>query len=218
MISAAALLDIVFPRNCCGCSRVGAWLCPTCSVTIQQPLQQWFTGLSLASLLTLGPYAAPAMQQSIRTMKFHRIPDLATMFGNMLSSAFHAQGTEHRNGIVIPIPLHRRRRRLRGFDQTAIIAQAFADRLGMPCYSRVLVRHRATRPQASLAPTQRQHNVSGSFQHTALSLSQALPKDATIFLVDDVVTSGATMLSAAAVLASDHPHAIHGIAVARASE
>lgn len=99
--------------------------------------------------------------------------------------------------VVVPVPLHRTRRRERGFDQAAWLAGRIADRWGWPLGSAVLVRERATRPQGDPRTTSRERNVEGAFQVAA---EGALVRGRSVLLIDDVFTTGATLRACAAVL------------------
>ena len=94
---------------------------------------------------------------------------------------------------LIPVPLARRRERLRGYNQSERLAVALGARLGLPVRTDVLRRTRATRTQTALTPDARRANVAGAF---AASRARKLRT----VLVDDVFTTGATLLAAAEAL------------------
>lgn len=93
--------------------------------------------------------------------------------------------------LLIPVPLHRRRRRGRGYNQAALLSRRVAGRLGLPCDDRILVRCRHTKSQTRLAEAERDRNVRGAFRiATELSIHGRH-----VILVDDLVTSGSTVRS-----------------------
>jgi ComF family protein len=96
---------------------------------------------------------------------------------------------------VVPIPLHAERLRQRGYNQAALISQAFCQRTGLRHWPEALVRVRATAAQHELNPLQRQHNLAGAF---ALKQVPATP----VLLVDDIYTTGSTVQAAQQVLAA----------------
>lgn len=105
-------------------------------------------------------------------------------------------GGEFRRAVLVPIPLHRSRRRQRGFDQARWLAEQVGARLGLRVAAGVLVRTRATLPQGDPRVTSREANVGG-----ALQLARPAPvRGRSVILVDDVLTSGATAREAAAAL------------------
>jgi ComF family protein len=98
-------------------------------------------------------------------------------------------------GAIVPAPLHRVRRRERGYDQAEALARAFALRSGAPLV-RALARTRATRQQARLGAAERATNLAGAFRVVA----PAEIAGRRLALVDDVVTTGATVAAAAEAL------------------
>lgn len=98
--------------------------------------------------------------------------------------------------LIIPVPLHPRRLRWRGFNQSALLARALAAHSGRPVALHALARARATPPQVGLGERQRRRNVARAF-----SVRDARPlRDRRVLLVDDVMTTGATVNECARVL------------------
>ncbi len=100
--------------------------------------------------------------------------------------------------LLIPVPLHRRRLRQRGFNQAALLAQAVSRTSGWPVVE-ALKRTRSTPTQTALDRTQRTRNLSGAFQ-IAPACDPPLFVEKSVVLVDDVVTTGATAHECASVL------------------
>ena len=121
--------------------------------------------------------------------KFHG--DLAA--GRVLSGLMiEAFASLPRPDAIVPIPLHRARLRERGFDQALELARPLANALGIPLLDSVLVRDVATHPQSRLDAADRRYNVEDAFD---VRSGSDLP--AHVVLVDDVMTTGATLHSAA---------------------
>lgn len=99
---------------------------------------------------------------------------------------------------LIPVPLAAARRRERGFNQSTLLATALAPQWAVPVWDDVLVRERATRAQARLTPGERLRNVAGAFR--AAAGARARLEGAHVVLVDDVVTTAATLDACAAAL------------------
>ena len=104
---------------------------------------------------------------------------------------------EERAGIV-PIPLASARKRERGYNQSELIARGLSRRWRIPVWDGVVVRSRETGSQTRLTPEQRQGNVAGSFEIRGGKLDSL--EGAHVVLVDDVVTTGATLNECAKVL------------------
>lgn len=105
--------------------------------------------------------------------------------------------SEERSGMV-PVPLATARTRERGYNQSALLALGLAESWGIPVWSDVLVRSRATRSQTELTPEERVGNVAGSFQLVDRTRDRIRGRH--IVLVDDVVTTAATLNECARVL------------------
>ena len=99
---------------------------------------------------------------------------------------------------VVPIPLAASRARERGYNQSELLAQALAKCWAVPVWSDVVIRSRATRSQTELTPEQRVGNVAGSFQLVDSGRGRFQGKH--VVLVDDVVTTAATLNECARVL------------------
>ena len=116
--------------------------------------------------------------------------------------------------VVVPVPVHAERERQRGYDQAALIAAVAARHLRLPV-DRALERGRATVPQFELGRDQRAANVHGAFRLRADARHGAAILDRWVLLVDDVVTTGATLAACASVLEAAGARAVSAIAVAR---
>src|SRR5690606_25479155 len=124
--------------------------------------------------------------------KFHR--DLAA--GRLLAEAMAARFAPlPRPGALLPVPLHRGRLRRRGYDQALELARPLARALDLPLLPGALRRVRATRPQSELDAAARARNLRGAF-----AVEAGTPLPAHVALVDDVMTTGATLHAAALAL------------------
>jgi ComF family protein len=157
-------------------------------------------------------YHEGALRDAIHALKYQGRRRVARPLGDLL--AHHLQKWAVSADVVVPVPLHTDRRRQRGFNQAELLAMRCASQLGVAHLPKALVRLRPTRPQVGLSAEERRANVAQAFvpgrQATVSRLSGKR-----IVLVDDVTTTGSTLSAAAVVLASFHPEAIIGVALAR---
>jgi ComF family protein len=119
---------------------------------------------------------------------------------------------------VVPVPLHRDRRRERGYNQAEALARGLMVELGkgkrgVELDSRCLQKILATPPQTGLSPAERRENVRGAF---AVSDAHSL-KDQAVVLIDDVMTTGATLSACARVLKAAGARRVVALTLARAT-
>ena len=143
-----------------------------------------------------------ALRKAIIALKFYGRKRLAQPLGDMLTE-FVRRPRPSAAGIapdavdiVVPVPLHQRRERWRGYNQALLLAQRLAAGIARPLRPDVLVRSRETKPQIDLAPRQRRTNVRGAFE---VALPEAIAGRA-VLLIDDVFTTGNTLSECARVL------------------
>ena len=110
--------------------------------------------------------------------------------------------------IIVPVPLHSSRLKSRGYNQSQLLADHLGNTFGLPVVSEVLVRIRPTPSQTSLNREQRLENVAGAFQANHMDLL----KDKHVLLVDDVITTGATLNECTKTLLKAGAKNVHAVA------
>ena len=211
------ILDFFYPPRCAFCrtllrTRTDLWVCPHCRETLQRltPGEQRrdvpHTGLVLAPLRYEG-----AVRESLLRYKFGGLTAYAGVYGEFLAKCIDENGISCDS--ITWVPLSRRRLRQRGYDQARLIAEELAKRLGLPCEC-YLVKRRHTRPQSGISSREkRKANAAGAYA----VLDAERVKGKRILLVDDIVTTGATLASCAGVLADAGCAAVFGAAAATRS-
>lgn len=186
----SALVDEPFPT----CPRCAATVGPHSDVSDGCPACRDRT-LKFASAIRLGPYAGKLQEAILRT-KHSAGEGVAEMLGRTFAeervTSFRDAGIE----LVVPVPLHWRSRWSRGFNQAERIAEEVADAIGVKCCSNTLRRVKATPQHAQSSASARWENIRGAFA----AGSRASLTGRTVLLVDDVMTTGATVAEAARVL------------------
>ena len=170
-------------------------------------------------IVTLSPYHAPGVEDAIRALKYDGNARAATLLADALADFLreeiaHVRSMSPRPILLVPMPLHRSRKRERGFNQIervlARLPGEFHDGTLSRVETRGLFRTRATRQQTTLSRTERLQNVRGAF-----SADRTRITGAHLFLIDDVCTTGAT-LSACVHAAEEAGARVSAIALARA--
>ena len=183
---------------CPACMRALPWnrcACPSCAIPLPAPAVACGTCLQRPPPLTLVHaacvYASP-LDRLLPRFKFHH--DLAA--GRLLAQLMaEACVVVPRPDALVPIPLHRARLRQRGYDQALELAKPLAHALQLPLLDDLLLRTRATAPQSELDAVARRRNLRNAF---AVRSHRPLP--AHVVLVDDVMTTGATLHAAGQAL------------------
>lgn len=157
-------------------------------------------------------YDQPAVQALVRDLKFRGLRDAAQPLGEWLAAyASILPARLRENAVLVPIPLSGRRERSRGFNQSVLIAEVVAGKLGLGLNAELLRRQKHSAPQSDLRSTEeRKNNVRGCFS------AGEKARDKSIILIDDVVTSGSTLREAALALRAAGAKQVLALAAARA--
>lgn len=138
------------------------------------------------------PYA-PEIRTIIHGLKYHERTRTAERLRPLLRESLRRSGLS-KPAAVVPVPLHATRKRERGYNQSEVLAKMVADLLQVPLRTDLVLRRRPTRSQTRLNRWQRQLNVAGAFQRQPVTSAPS-----SILLVDDVLTTGATLEAVAAL-------------------
>ena len=223
----------LFPVYCVGCDAYGTALCDDC-LTLLPPYPQHCPHCAEASELGLactthqktttldGLYAAtiyrtPLMDYLVHALKYQFAYTLAPRLGKFIASRLHPMLP--RPDVVVAVPLHSRRLRWRGFNQAELLAQSIREHFGLrETDTEKILRTKYTKPQAkTVDKEERLRNLSGAFSHTGESGStEKLPlAGQTVWLVDDVATTGATLAECARALRAAGARYVYGIVLCR---
>jgi ComF family protein len=213
-----ALLDLLIPPVCPGCRLEGTSLCEACGAAIQRRVREPAgvpLGLPAAlphALLQVewcAVYSGPT-RAAIAALKYGGERRLVTPLATALAErwTFAAAGGD----LVAWVPVHPSRRRERGFDQAELLARAMAVQIGLPVLG-CLERRRRTVAQHRLGQLQRADNLAGAFE--VPSAAQARVEGRWVVVVDDILTTGATLSSCAAALLEAGAGAVSAITLAR---
>jgi ComF family protein len=195
--------NVVFPAYCHSCNRIadeGQWaplLCGECSDNFPHCDQVVAVPRPLDGGHALSRFEGPA-KDLIVSLKYKGLLRAGGAIGARMAIAPEARLWLQRSELIVPMPLHWRRRWSRGHNQAMTLARGMVKHgvWGRACP--VLARVRATRPQVGLGRRFRMANVSGAFAVKKRAVARV--QGARVLLVDDVVTTGATAAAAAVAL------------------
>lgn len=205
------LLDILFPIECLGCRKEGEWLCDECLKKIK-PDKHSLCGTSLDRIFTFYSYDNELLKQTIHLLKYKFIEDLVEPLGKLFIAEIDKVNKQFGKEVVlIPVPLHKKRFLERGFNQAALLSCKLAESFGWPVENKVMERTRFTVPQVELEEKARYENIRGAF-----AVKDCLKiNNKKIVLIDDVLTTGATMEECAKVLKEGGAKEVWGVALAK---
>jgi ComF family protein len=159
---------------------------------------------------SLGPYEG-SLRTAIHEFKYRSRRRVATRLAAELLASEAGAAVLGGAQVLVPVPLHPRRRRERGFNQAELLAAELAAGTGLEVAAGALVRRKDTAPQAGLSAAQRRENVSGAFAVR----KRAQIADRVVVVVDDVFTTGATALACARALREGGACEVRLLAAAR---
>jgi len=235
------LIDIIYPPRCIICSRFLSadeippslyHLCNNCLAGLTPITHPICTICGLPFPTTIGPdhlcenclrkrpwydflrspylYSGPFMG-SIQRFKYHSETHLTSSLGQLLSSFAREWMSNLKDFLIVPVPLHRRRLRERGFNQSLLLARVLASDLGNQLDYLSLIRKRYTSPQTGLKKEERRKNVKDAF---SIIYPEAV-KHKKILLVDDVFTTGHTLNECAKTLKKSRAATVICLTLAR---
>lgn len=205
------ILNLLFPRRCLGCGKIGRYFCSKCVLKINRidlnktiyPVRR--SQDSLDGVISFFHYRG-IIRQAIKTLKYRLVTDLAKELVDLISLSSFSKAS-----VLVPIPLHSARLRSRGFNQAEVLGSLIANKLNIPIESNLLKRVKNTQPQAEVKNrVDRLKNIGQAF---AVDQIKQYPKR--VILFDDVFTTGATMRGAASALKQAGVKYVWGMTIAR---
>lgn len=203
------LLDLVYPRRCPICDSVLAYgetgvckkhqtlpfvkapYCMKCGKELEEEEEYCSDCQRHTRSFVRGypvfNYAEP-IKSSILAVKYHNKREYLDYYGAMLAKRIEPELSGlHLSGLV-PVPIHKSKKRERGFNQAELLANVVGKTLGLPVYRELLFRMHDTIPQKELSPAERTNNI-----RQALQTGMVVPDCKNVLLVDDIYTTGATV-------------------------
>jgi len=235
------ILDMIFPIHCIACDKIGAWICdecfrkiilkneqvcPLCKKSFTANGETCFScryesdidGVLVASFYRKDK-AKTILAKLIHYYKYRFISDINLPLGKILEKSILLSSLKLPD-IIVPVPLHHRRLRWRGFNQSQLLAHYLGINLTpgleIPVFKNIILRNRYTLPQMQVKNRlDRKNNVKGAFIFNKKEFHSKQIKDKNILLVDDIITTGSTLFECAKVLKKNGAKKAYAIVLAR---
>jgi len=219
-------LDLLFPQWCVGCGKEGDFICHSCRRSLPQiipPLcprcgKPQPNGILCPSCVGWGaridgirsPFRFDGvMRQAIHQLKYRNLRALAAPLAKLLNDYLSTNPVP--GEVLVPVPLHQKRLRERGYNQSSLLAQELGKLTRLLVVDDCLIRQRHAPPQARTSTVdERRSNVADAF-----TCRDSRLRDRQVLLIDDVSTSGATLDACAAALKAAGATSVWGLVLAR---
>ncbi len=223
------MINLLFPRRCPVCGEIvqpfGQLICPGCVKELSpvQPPVCKKCGKEVESSTIEYCYDCTrhtrafrqnfallnyneAASRSMSAIKYKGRREYLDFYSQAACRRFQRAIRRISPDVMVPVPIHRSRRRVRGFNQAELLARGIGRQLGIPVCPKGLQRAKKTLPQKELNPQERLKNLQQAF------VPGVLPREArTVLLVDDIYTTGSTMEACACALKSMGVENVYGL-------
>ncbi len=226
----SGVLDLVYPPFCLVCKEPDqSYLCPKCIeqiITLERPFcnkcgipcdpthyycpecqQREF---HFDSACSAGVFDG-VLRDAIHALKFSNHIVMAQPLGELMARCFTETRLAGKVDVAVPIPIHRSRLLERGFNQSEELARVLCERVSLPLETRAIVKTKKTKDQVDLPEDRRFANLEGSFFVTSPNAIAGKR----VLLIDDVMTTGATLNEAAKTLREAGASAVFGYTLSR---
>ncbi|MBP5677448.1 MAG: ComF family protein [Bacteroidales bacterium] len=207
------LLQVLFPSTCASCNDVlvrgERQICMNCLANLSlthystmphNPVEELLMAqFDLTKATAICHFQKEStVQHVVHAMKFHGNTELCRLMGRQMGLSLLSSGRFDDVDVLVPVPLHWRRRLKRGYNQSLLLCRGIAEVFHREVCNNAVVRHRYTHQQSLQNSHKRAYNVQGAFSVRKAKLLEGRH----VLLVDDVITTGATISACAKVLSS----------------
>lgn len=220
------LVDFFFPRRCVGCGKIGDFLCAGCRQKLPRLLRPfcqkcgkpessgglcpacWGQETAIDGIRSVFRFEG-VVRQAIHELKYRNLKAISGCLATLMDN--YLQDNQVQGEVLVPIPLHLRRLRERGYNQSSLLARELGKLIALPVIDDGLHRLKDSLPQARTTTVEeRRRNVANAFACRDEKLSRR-----SVILIDDVCTSGATLEACAKALKGAGAVSVWGLTLAR---
>lgn len=221
---ANTIFDFILPRFCCSCKTKlptnQDTMCESCiskiqrstSARLQREFDRKFSDKKIISNF-YSPFVFEKdkeLQHAIHSLKYAKKFPVGIFLGKFLASEIKISRPDWKLDLIIPIPLHHLKKAERGYNQSYYIAKGVSKILKVKASERIVKRVKYTESQTTMTLTERQENISEAFKIR----NKNSVKDKTILLIDDVITTGATISECGKILLEAGANKIYAASIA----
>ncbi len=226
-----ALVDLLFPKRCLQCGRSGTYICTNCIAKVklakqlciecQKPAIDGITHVGCLKPFGLNGVLAGyeyrgVIKRVVKSIKYRFATDMAEevagLLVNQLQDGINALPE---NSLIIPVPLHERRQRWRGFNQAEELGRIIARKMGWRFHPSLMLRTKYTIPQVELKGDNRRSNIKRAFGLNP-RYQKSINNHQSLIVFDDVVTTGATIREVCKVIKHYNKSlSVWGLSIAR---
>ena len=221
---ARSTLELVFPIHCSGCGREGAFICEPCADGLERltapycricaaprvaGVCRWCGQHPRAFDSLRSPYLFEGpVRDAIHALKYRGVRASAGTLAGLMAT--YLERNPVAADVLVPAPLHPRRLRSRGYNQSALLARGLGEAMALPVREDLLARTANARPQVEVQSREDRHaNVAGNFASTGDATGL------TVLLIDDVATTGSTLSECARALRDAGAAQVYALTLAR---
>jgi ComF family protein len=201
------LLDLLFPPRCVGCGRVDTRWCERCAAELAgEPVYPIMKEIRPDFIVAAAGNHTGKVRLAIHALKYEAQPEQASGLAHRLHTRLETQNWTI--DMLIPVPLHPKREAKRGYNQTNLLVEQLAQQSTLPWSTTAIRRLRDTQSQVGLSMTERQANMQAAFSGDPAQLAGQ-----NILIVDDVTTTGSTLIGCADAALNAGAQAVYGLTI-----
>lgn len=221
------VLDLFVPPRCVVCKQVGTWLCDRCAPKIplfDAPIcprcgrpedTRRLCAACRVTPLHVSPIRAAFLfkgeiRDVIHALKYRGAQDILNPLAERIAESWRYHNMQ--SDVLVPVPLHAKRKAKRGYNQAVLVAKVVGRQVGLPVVTEALLRVRDTASQTRLNRDERKQNVDAAFECVTCAPFNAKR----VTLIDDVATTGATLDACATALLACGAQSVNAFTLARA--
>lgn len=210
------LLHLVFPEECLVCENEltasDQHLCSICRAELirtnfelfeeETPMDKLFWGRTKVEFTYAHLFfkKGSSSQKILFSLKYRNNPELGKFFGQEIGKAINEVLNKLQVDAIIPVPLHPRKKFIRGYNQSEALAKGIAENTGIPVREDLVKRNTFTSSQTGKSRFERWENVTSKF-----SVGRQIKNLKHVLLIDDVITTGSTIESIIEIIKQEHP-------------